>query len=101
MYDKMLTDYAQGGGSALAETTRNAENLTGSLNQLSNSWTKFVNSILDSDTLAGGANIISNLLQGVTKLTDMVGPLGSIGLGAGLFAGVKNTGKCRISVRIS
>lgn len=101
MFDKMLVDYSEGTGSALEESNKSAENLTGTLNKLSNSWTEFVNNIINSDGLKAGVNLLNKLVEGATSLTSKLGSLGTIGLGAGLFAGVKNTGKCRISVRIS
>ena len=93
MFDKMLVDYSQGSGSAMEEASKSANNLQGRLNALSNSWTEFVNSVVQSDTLKTGVNILNELVQGVTKLTSSLGSLGTIGLGAGLFAGIKNIGK--------
>lgn len=37
-------------------------------------------------------DIIGSLGEGLDWLTDKLGLLGSIGLGAGLFAGIKNVG---------
>ena len=93
MFDKMLVDYSQGSGSAMEEASKSANNLQGRLNALSNSWTEFVNSVVQSDTLKTGVNILNELVQGVTKLTSALTPLGTIGLSAGLFAGIKNLGK--------
>lgn len=93
MFDKMLVDYSQGSGSAMEEASKSANNLQGRLNALSNSWTEFVNSVVQSDTLKTGVNILNELVQGVTKLTSSLGSLGTIGLGAGIFAGIKNIGK--------
>lgn len=101
MYDKMLTDYAEGKGSALEESNKSAETLTGSLNKLSNSWTEFVNGIVSSEGLKTGVNLLNGLVEGITKVTDVLGPLGTLGVGAGLFAGIENIGKRRMSVRIS
>ena len=92
MFDKMLVDYSQGSGSAMEEASKSANNLQGRLNALSNSWTEFVNSVVQSDTLKTGVNILNELVQGVTKLTSSLGSLGTIGLGAGLLAGIKNVG---------
>lgn len=93
MFDKMLVDYSEGSGSALEESNKSAENLTGTLNKLHNSWTEFVNSIVQSDTLKGVVNTLNSIVQGATKLTNVLTPLGSIGVGAGIFAGLKNVGK--------
>ena len=59
---------------------------------MSNSWTEFVNSVVQSDTLKTGVNILNELVQGVTKLTSALTPLGTVGLGAGLLASFKNAG---------
>ena len=37
--------------------------------------------------------MLNGLLTGVNKLTDALGSLGSVGLGAGLIAGIKNVGR--------
>ena len=102
MFDKMLVDYSQGSGSAMEEASKSANNLQGRLNALSNSYTEFVNSIVKSDALKDGVNLLNGLLQGVTKLTSSLGSLGTIGLGAGLLASFKNAGreKCYPSYHI-
>ena len=101
MFDKMLVDYSEGSGSALEEANKSANNLTGTLNKLSNSWTELINSLVNSDELKVGVNLLNSIVQSETKLVSVLTPLGTIGAGAGLFAGLKNTGKRRISVRIS
>lgn len=102
MFDKMLVDYSEGEGSALEEANKSANNLEGSINKLSNSWTEFVNNIINADELKAGVILLKKLVEGATSLTSTLGSLGTIGLGAGLFAGVKNAGraKCCPSYRI-
>lgn len=92
MFDKMLVDYSEGTGSALEESNKSAENLTGTLNKLHNSWTEFVNGIIESEGLKIGVKLLNGLVEGATSLTSKLGSLGTIGLGAGLFAGFKNVG---------
>lgn len=92
LFDKMLVDYSEGTGSALNESNKSATNLTGTLNKLSNSWTKLVNTVINSEGLKAGANILNSLLQSITAVTSRLGSLGTIGLGAGLFAGFRNVG---------
>ena len=96
MFDKMLVDYSEGTGSALEESNKSAENLTGTLNKLHNSWTEFVNGIVESEGLKIGVKLLNGLVEGATSLTSKLSSLGTIGLGAGIFAGVKNSGvrKC-------
>ena len=94
-YQKMLDLYnsTSANGSAFKEAEKSSNNLTGSLNRLSNTWTDTVENIVNSDTLKGAVNLLNSLLSGVNKLTDALGSLGTIGLGAGIFAGIKNIGR--------
>lgn len=96
MFDKMLVDYSEGTGSALEESNKSAENLTGTLNKLHNSWTEFVNNIINSDGLKAGVNLINKLVEGATSLTSTLGSFGTIGLGAGLFTSIKNVGMAEL-----
>lgn len=93
MFDRMLTDYSNGGGSAMDEANKSAENLTGTMNALSNSWTEFINSAINAESLKLAVNLLNGLVQGATLLTKALTPLGTIGLGAGLFAGLQNVGR--------
>lgn len=70
LYDKMLTDYSEGKGSALDESNKSAENLTGTINKLHNSWIEFVNGIVDSDELKTGVNFLNNLVKVFTSVTS-------------------------------
>lgn len=92
MFDKMLVDYSEGTGSALEESNKSAENLTGILNKLSNSWTEFVNNIINSDGLKAGVNLLNKLVEGATSLTSKLGSLGTIGTIGGAIAGAKGLG---------
>lgn len=92
MFDKMLVDYSEGSGSALEEANKSANNLTGTLNKLSNSWTELINSLVNSDELKAGVNLLNSIVQSATKLVSVLTPLGTIGAGAGLFAGIRNVG---------
>lgn len=93
-YQKMLDLYnnTSADGSAFREAEKSANNLSGSLNRLSNTWTDTVENIVNSDTLKGGVNLLNTLLTGVNKLTDALGGLGTIGLLGGVGLGIKNVG---------
>lgn len=93
LFDKMLVDYSEGSGSAMEEASKSANNLQGRLNALSNSWTEFVNTIVKSDDLKDGVNLLNGLVQGVTKLTSALSPLGTAALIGGGILGGKNLGK--------
>ena len=92
LYEKMLQDYADGMGSMAIEAEKTANSWEGSLNRLSNTWTDTVENIADSDAIITIINGLNNLLSVVNNVTDKLGSLGTIGLGATLFAGFKNVG---------
>lgn len=95
-YESMLELYSQGIGSAADEAEKSANNIEGNLNRLSNTWTDTIENILNSDAILTVVKALNGLLSVINNVTDKLGSLGTIGLGAGLFAGVKNSGvrKC-------
>lgn len=94
-FDKMLSDYSKGAGSAMDEAMKSANNWEGSLNRLHNTWVNTVENVANSDAIITIVNGFDGLLGIVNKVTAALGSLGSIGLGAGLFAGLKNNGLFR------
>ena len=93
MYSKMLEEYSQGTGSMAQEAEKTANSWEGSMNRLSNTWTKVIENIANSDAIIGAVNGLNSLLSVIDKITGSLGSLVTIGLGAGLFAGIKNIGK--------
>lgn len=93
MYEKMLVDYSNGSGSAMREAMKSASNWEGSLNRLKNTWTDTVQHIANSDDVIQIINGFNGIVSVLDKVTGKLGTLGSIGLGAGIFTGVKNVGK--------
>ena len=73
MFDKMLVDYSEGGGSALEESNKSAENLTGTINKLHNTWTEFVNSVVNADELKGGVSALDGIISVAQKAIDTFG----------------------------
>ena len=94
MYSKMLEEYSQGTGSMAKEAENTSKSWEGSMNRLSNTWTKVVGNIANSDAIIGAVNGLNSLLSVIDKITSSLGSLGTIGLGAGLLAGIQNAGKC-------
>ena len=92
MYDKMLKDYSEGSESAFDEASKSANSLQGRLNAVSNSWTEFVNNLVNSDGLKVAVNGLNSLVQGATKLSKTLGLGGTIGLVAGGIISAKNSG---------
>lgn len=89
-YEKMLSDYAQGTGSAAVEAEKSANNWQGSLNQLSNSWTEFVANFADSGQITTGIQLVNGFVQAMDGLVDTITPLGTVLGGVGIFELFKN-----------
>ena len=102
-YEKMLKDYSEGSGSAMEEAEKSANNWTGSLNKLSNSWTKLVSNFADSDgitkeiqalaSLTDGASSFVKVIDSISKsVSNLFGILGgegsSLGGTIGIFTGL-------------
>ena len=83
-------------GSALREQEAYERGIQYSLDRLEASFQAFANHILDSNFLKGIIDFGNCTINVIDTVTDKLGSLGTIGLGAGLFAGVKNSGvrKC-------
>ena len=92
----MLTDYAGGSGSAMEAAMSTADSWEGSLNRLSNTWTDTVGNFVNSDAIISGINALNSLLEMINKLTDALGPINSLALAGGLFAGIKNVGRVKM-----
>ena len=102
MYSKMLEEYSQGTGSMAQEAEKTAKSWEGSMNRLSNTWTKVVGNIANSDAIIGAVNGLNSLLSVIDKITGSLGSLGTLALGGGIFASFKNAGreKCYPSYHI-
>ena len=101
LYEEMLRDYNSGAGSMAADVEKTANSWEGSLQRLSSTFTKTIGNIADSDAFIKIINSLNGVVGVIDKVTGSIGSAGTIGLGAGLFSGIKNIGKCRMSVRIS
>lgn len=75
LFDKMLVDYSEGSGSALEEAMKSANNWSGKLNQLQNSWDSLVNSITNKNTVMGGISFFDKMIQGAEKAIDIFGEI--------------------------
>lgn len=92
-YEKMLQDYADGEGSMAEEAEKTANSWEGSLNRLQNTFNSTIGNIVNSDAVIKGINTLNSLLSMIDKLTASLGSWETLGLGAGLFAGIKNVGR--------
>lgn len=88
-------------GSAMQEQEKWLESLEAKTQQFSAAFQSLSNTMLDDDFLKSIIDSGTDLVSVLDAIIGKIGSLGTLGLGAGLFAGVQNTGKCRMSVRIS
>ena len=75
MYEKMLGEYANGGGSMAVEAEKSANNLEGSLNSLGNTWTDLISLFAQSDTLIGA---VQDLNSALSVLKNILAPIGGL-----------------------
>ena len=102
MYEPMLQQYKDGTGSMAKEAEKTSNSWEGSMNRLSNTWTKVIGNIANSDAIIGAVNGLNSLLSVVDKITGTLGSLGTIGVIGGGILGAKNAGreKCYPSYHI-
>lgn len=91
-YSAIISTVDKRTGEALENQEEYADSLKGHLGDLEATAQSTWNNIIDSETIKTGVDILNGLLTLVNGLTESIGGLGTIGLGAGLFAGIKNVG---------
>lgn len=96
MFDKMLVDYSEGSGSAMVEAEKSANNLSGSLNRLGNTWSSIVNNVMKAEDLTSIVNAFNGILSVVNSLTGAIGSMGTIGATLGAILGAKNVGRSKM-----
>lgn len=75
MYDKMLAEYNSDSAinSAMEEATKSANNWSGSMNKLKNSWTQLVNQVINSDEAVAVINALNSGIQSLTQSSTIQG----------------------------
>ena len=89
-YEKMLKDYEDGEGSMVEEAEKTANSWEGSLNRISNTFNDVMGNIVNSDFVITCINFLDNVLSLINKITSALGSWGTIGVGVGVTAFVKN-----------
>ncbi len=82
-FDAMMETYNAGSGSAAKEAEKSANNLTGTLNKMSNTFTSIIDNLVSSDSMKMAAGLGNLSLSGANWLTDKIGLWGTLGLGFG------------------
>ncbi len=90
LYETMLQQYETGAGTLAEQARLSADTWEGAMNRLSNTWADTVGNLADSQAVTAGINSLNSLLSVINSITNTLGPLKSIGLGAAIFAIYKN-----------
>ena len=79
-------------GSADAEMSIVEESIDFKLNKLQQTWVSTIQNIVDRGDLGTAIDGLTKLSEAIGWVIDKAGMLGTIGIGAGIFAGIKNVG---------
>lgn len=80
-------------GSSEAEMSAIESSLSYKINALKETWVGCVQDMIDRGDLGTIVTGLTKVSEGITFVIDKLGILGSIGLGAGIFSGIKNVGR--------
>ena len=83
---------AKSAGSANRELASMADSLNHKLNAASETAAGVFGNLFPKEDLASAVDAANGFLGIIDRLTEKLGPSGALGLGAGLFAGLKNVG---------
>lgn len=79
-------------GSSDKEMETIEQSLEYRINELKETWVGTIQQMVDRGDLGTIVDGLTKLSEGIGFVIDKLGILGSIGLGAGIFAGIKNVG---------
>lgn len=79
-------------GSALENQQKYMESFSGHLESLKTETKIAAINLIDSEGLKTGIDLLTDLVKILGQVIDKVGLLGTIGIGAGIFAGFENVG---------
>lgn len=80
-------------GSADREMSIIEESIEYKTNALKETWTGVVQSLIDRGDIGAIVDALTKISEAIGWVVDKAGLLGTIGLGAGLFKGIKNVGR--------
>ena len=94
-YSKMLSEFNsnEAVGSAFDEAMKSAESWEGKLNELSNTWTDFINGFVNSDTAKGVIDFLNSIIKGIDSIRDGIGTIPTILGSIATVGAFKNVGE--------
>lgn len=94
--EKAYEASANAAGSAMQEQERWLESLEAKIQQFEAAFQSLSSTVLDSGLLKWFVDFGTDTVKVLDTVVDKLGSLGTIGLGAGLFAGFKNVGMAEL-----
>lgn len=94
--EKALDVMDNAAGSADKEMETAKQSITYKLNALKETWVGTVQELVDRGDVGKIVDGLIKLSEGLGFVIDKLGIIGSIGLGAGIFSGIKNVGRDRM-----
>ncbi len=90
--EKALDNMANSAGSAEAEMSVIVDSIDYKANKLKETGTGIAQNLFQREDMKAIVDSLTSVGEAIDWITDKLGLFGSIGLGAGLFAGLKNVG---------
>lgn len=90
--EKSLNSMANSEGNAMQEMETIYQSIEYHLNKLKETGTGIAQNLFQSDDMKTFIDLLTKLAEALDFVTNKAGLLGTIGLGAGLFAGIQNVG---------
>lgn len=94
-YSKMLSEFNsnEAENSAFDEAMKSAESWEGKLNELSNTWTDFVNGLVTSDTAKDVIDFLTTIIKNIDRLRDSIGTIPTLLGSIATVGAIKNVGE--------
>lgn len=96
-----INEIESSAGSADKEMEVIRQSIDFKINALKETWVGTAQELIDRGDIGKIVDGLTRISEAIGLVIDKAGLLGTFALGGGLFAGVQNIGKCRMSVRIS
>ena len=96
-YQDMATKASNAAGTTLENQSKYEESLEAKTNKLSTTMESFWHNLIGAGEVNGVLAIFQSLANILDGISGKLGSLGTIGLGAGLLASFKGTGRVKIA----
>lgn len=94
--ERAMEEMANSAGNANAELSVAMDSIEYKANKLKETGTGIAQNLFQREDMKQILDTLTSFMEMLDKVTEKVGLFGSIGLGAGLFAGIKNIGQVKM-----